>query len=594
MRARNSTPAIWARRGALLCLSLSALVVASCQDNPAPLEPAAAISTDSGADTPSPSATDPTPPPGEATRVVLTPDDTVEIGSLGETIALAARAYDRSEEVATRVKWWIGGSGRTAQLSSTDRICTSPCSMGVTARAVGLTKVIIHEYRKGSTARTDTTWINVTGTGSTPSRPAPGVTLKAVVVTPGTAQLSAGAKHQFSAVGLMSDGTTAPLSSVGWTATGGTISQGLYTAGSTAGTYRVIGTSDGKADTSAVTIAVEPVPPPSAPSGPSGVVAGCPTSGYTRLVNVSTASQLASALSGAQPGDQIRLAAGTYHGQTSLSRAGTSTRWITLCGMPGTWPVLKGGRFRLDGAFITVTGLVFEGPNDNDVNVYMAGPHDIRFIGNEVRNSDWHAGLSVEDSYNVTIAYNYFHHNGGASGEIDHALYYRRQATTASTRNYIVNNLITTSVGRGISMHDNGGSPINYTTVAHNTIVRNGSTGILLALEGGHGNIVANNIVADNGLRYDYKQIRWKHGEAKVLNNIVWSPTASRSGMEPLGDGSTASGNLLVNPLFVSPTSDWHLQAGSPAIGLGLSGYATDDFEDKSRDGAPDAGAFER
>jgi hypothetical protein len=322
---------------------------------------------------------------------------------------------------------------------------------------------------------------------------------------------------------------------------------------------------------------------------------GCPASGYLRLVNVSTGLQLTTALANAIPGDQIRVAAGTYLGQTALSRAGTAANRITVCGMSGVWPVLKGGRFRLSGSFITITGLVFEGPNNNDVNVYMAGPHDILFTGNIVRNSDWHAGVSVEDSYNVTISYNEFRDNGGVSGEIDHGLYYRRQATTASTRNYVVNNIIIGSVGRGISMHDNGGSAINYTTVAHNTIVRNGSTGILLALEGGVGNIIANNIVADNSLTYNYKQIRWKSGQAQVLNNITWSPTSTKNGIEALGGGSTASGNVSSDPLVVTPWTDLHLQAGSPAVSLGLPAHSVSpDYDGVARDATPDAGAYER
>jgi Right handed beta helix region len=327
------------------------------------------------------------------------------------------------------------------------------------------------------------------------------------------------------------------------------------------------------------------------------VAAGCPSSGFTRLVAVSTASQLASALSKAQPGDQIRLAAGTYRGRMSLYRAGTASARITLCGMPGAWPVLTGGRFRLSGSFITVTGLVFAGPNGSDANVYMASPHDILFTHNEVRNSDWHAGVSVEGSYNVTIADNYFHDNGGVSGEIDHGIYYHAQHTTSSTRNLIANNIIVGGVGRGISMHDNGGGAISYTTVTGNTIVRNGSTGILVATNAGSGNVIANNVIADNGIKYSYKQIRIKTGSGNsVLNNIVWSPTASRSGIEIFsGTRNTIIGNVEQNPLFVTPYSDLHLRAGSPAIGLALSTYSVSpDFDGTTRDGSPNAGAYEQ
>jgi hypothetical protein len=281
----------------------------------------------------------------------------------------------------------------------------------------------------------------------------------------------------------------------------------------------------------------------------------------------------------------------------TLNRAGTASARITLCGMPGVWPVLTGGRFRISGSFITVTGLVFAGPNGSDVNVYLASPHDILFTRNEVRNSDWHAGLSCEGSYNVTISYNYFHHNGGVSGEIDHGIYYRAQKTTSSTRNLVANNVIVAGVGRGISMHDNGGGAISYTTVTGNTIVRNGSTGILVATNAGSGNVIANNVIADNGIRYSYKQIRIKTGSGNsILNNIVWSPTASRSGIEIFsGTSNTIKGNLQQNPLFVSPYSDLHLRTGSPAIGLGLSSYSVSpDFDGVTRFGTPSAGAYER
>jgi hypothetical protein len=327
---------------------------------------------------------------------------------------------------------------------------------------------------------------------------------------------------------------------------------------------------------------------------PPAISGGCPSNGYLRLVNVSTKAQLDAAFSAALAGDQIRLAAGTYVGSTNLSRSGTSANRITVCGMPGVWPVMTGDRFKLSGSFVTVTGIDFKGPN-NDVNVWLYQGHDVLFTGNIVRESDGHAGLSVDYTYNTQITYNRFLNNGGPGGEIDHGIYYRSQATTATTRNLIANNIIVGTVGRGISMHDNGGEPINYTTVVHNTIVRSGSSGILLALEAGHDNIVANNLLADNGHTYDMQQIRWKHGEAQILNNILWSPVASRRGTSALGGGTVASGNLLVDPLVVAQWGDLHLQAGSPAIGLGLPQHVVSpDFDGKARDSAPDAGAYER
>ena len=99
-----------------------------------------------------------------------------------------------------------------------------------------------------------TSTVTVTESSTPPSPP----TVTSLTVTPGSASLQAGATKQFNAVATMSDGSTDSSPSVTWSATGGSInSGGLYTAGSAAGTFKVIGKStDGPADTSSVTISV--------------------------------------------------------------------------------------------------------------------------------------------------------------------------------------------------------------------------------------------------------------------------------------------------------------------------------------------------
>lgn len=81
-------------------------------------------------------------------------------------------------------------------------------------------------------------------------------TITSITVTPATVSLSSGATQQFNASATLSNGATQLNPAVTWTATGGPISSGgLYTAGSTTGSFRVIGASaNGKADTSAVTV----------------------------------------------------------------------------------------------------------------------------------------------------------------------------------------------------------------------------------------------------------------------------------------------------------------------------------------------------
>ncbi len=84
----------------------------------------------------------------------------------------------------------------------------------------------------------------------------PAPVLQAVILTPTSATLSTGATRQFAVSGQWSNGATTPPA-VNYSATGGTISSGgLYTAGNTAGNFRVIATQQGGtlADTSTVTI----------------------------------------------------------------------------------------------------------------------------------------------------------------------------------------------------------------------------------------------------------------------------------------------------------------------------------------------------
>ena len=86
----------------------------------------------------------------------------------------------------------------------------------------------------------------------------PSVMLASIVLTPASASLLPGGQMTFTAVGLLTDGTSAPVL-VNWAATGGAVTPaGMYTAPQVSGTYSVIARSqDGtKADTALVTVNV--------------------------------------------------------------------------------------------------------------------------------------------------------------------------------------------------------------------------------------------------------------------------------------------------------------------------------------------------
>jgi Bacterial Ig-like domain (group 2) len=115
-----------------------------------------------------------------------------------------------------------------------------------------------------------------------------------------------------------------------------TVSSTGLVSGVAAGSATITATSNGKQGQATVTVTA---PAPSTSDG-------CPSSGYARLVPVSTMSQLSSAINAAAPGDQIRLAPGTYTGGLTISRNGTAAQPITLCGPRTAVLSLAGGSLK--------------------------------------------------------------------------------------------------------------------------------------------------------------------------------------------------------------------------------------------------------
>ena len=153
--------------------------------------------------------------------------------------------------------------GAAQQFSAIGRMSDNSTSgVTVTWSATGGTVTGSGAYTAGATAGTFRVIATQQGgtladTASvTIAAPPPTVTLTAIEVSPASASVLTGATQQFSAVGRMSDNSTSSVA-VTWSATGGTVSgSGLYTAGSTPGTYRVIAVEQGgtRADTSAITV----------------------------------------------------------------------------------------------------------------------------------------------------------------------------------------------------------------------------------------------------------------------------------------------------------------------------------------------------
>ena len=117
---------------------------------------------------------------------------------------------------------------------------------------------------------------------------------------------------------------------------------------------------------------------------PTGVEAvTCSSIAASRVVAVSTAAALKSALSAAQPGDRIDLAAGTYSGNFAISgKSGTASKPIVVCGPRSA--VLKGSS--------TSSGYGF----------HINAANFVQLLGFTVTNSQ--KGIMVDSSSNCKLS----------------------------------------------------------------------------------------------------------------------------------------------------------------------------------------------
>jgi plastocyanin len=111
-----------------------------------------------------------------------------------------------------------------------------------------------------------------------------------------------------------------------------------------------------------------------------------------RTINVSTQAQLTSALSGAQAGDTIIVAPGTYSAIT-IAASGTPTNWITVKGSDiNNKPLIQGN---YTGDLVTITGAF------------------IRFSGFEVAQG--HNDIAIPHSHDIIIENNFLHDSKSTS-----------------------------------------------------------------------------------------------------------------------------------------------------------------------------------
>jgi hypothetical protein len=175
----------------------------------------------------------------------------------------------------------------------------------------------------------------ITAPAPTDSAPSPSPSVASVSVTPSSATLAVGGSVQLAVTARDLNGNVISQLAVSWSSTNtsvaGVSSSGLVQAVG-AGNASIVATVEGVQGKSNITV--------QSPTTVAGT-GDCGSYSHDRLVSVSTESQLSSAIAGAQPGDLIQLASGTYNGRWTITRSGTPSGRIVLCGPRSA--VLNGG-----------------------------------------------------------------------------------------------------------------------------------------------------------------------------------------------------------------------------------------------------------
>ena len=319
------------------------------------------------------------------------------------------------------------------------------------------------------------------------------------------------------------------------------------------------------------------------------------------------------AFNSVQAGDTVEFRAGIY-GATrtvagTLQTSGTSNNnRITFTNYGGEVAVIEGtinvgfysnqctssstcvAYVTFQGTPSIGAGLVFEGPvYPGGGVVEVMGAHDVTFDHVEIRNGNYHAGFYQYGGYNIKLLDSYIHDNGVPGSNLDQGIYWDE---TRGGGNLIANCVIERNAAQGIALYSgSSSSEPSQVTIEENTIVDNGHYGISVY---GTRNILVNNILANNGAAFHSAQLGIEHGTNHFVDaNILWSSTALQQGMYN-ATGQRVTHSIIRNPLFADPAKhDYHLLAGSPAIGAGNPRYASPlDRDGIKRSSVPEIGAY--
>jgi uncharacterized repeat protein (TIGR02059 family) len=258
----------------------------------------------------------------------------------------------------------------------------------------------------------------------------------------------------------------------------------------------------------------------------------------------------------------------------------------------------------------TIHNIFYDGDAGHGINNDGYGVRNdaMQVYGNTVGNVD-EIGINGENAFNADYYDNYVYNCGWYGFDIylysngDNNTDHRGQIT-----NDIIHNNIIYNCNDGIMAYDAAGY-----TIANNVFYKNDALGTEkyafyvtgTSANYSHDIVFVNNIIAGTG---------WTHN-IKTADNTAYPSMFSQLdyndiipvGTEVFYDGHAGSQTLsqlqshglmthglTIDPSFVSAGSDFHLQAGSPAIGKGItiSGITTD-YEGTALKNPPSIGAYE-
>lgn len=351
--------------------------------------------------------------------------------------------------------------------------------VGVTWTATGGTIDAAGLYKAGTTpgsyrviAANPAATLADTSIVTIPAPTAP--TLARVILLPSSVSLQAGATQSFVAYGRTSAGDSIPVG-VTFSATGGTITTvGLYTAGTSAGSYRVIAreSTGTLADTSAVSVTTAPAPPPPPPTDHAGWQV-TPNGSSTGQGTRDSPWSLTYALSGAGgrivAGDTVWLRGGNYPGVLTSTLRGSSSAPIIVRQYPGERATLT-GTLTINGSDTWYWGFEQGNANPNTQDVMGINVHAPRtkLISLTVHDNSGN-GIGVwGDAANSEVVGSIIYNNGycGSSGSLPncgsfgHGLY--SQSSNPNTQVFR-QNVLFNQYGYGFHEYAEGGSLQGFT-----------------------------------------------------------------------------------------------------------------------------------